>query len=597
TGAAIEAANIRLVGRTADRKGPEYARVVFGEEAARALNMPHEPGLYAVVGLTETIVNLVYAAPGYASMHKMGFELASGETRREDLDLVPAILVQGRVVGPEGRPVAGARVTARRVDLDSQGNEQTPSDRSALQVALAAADGATALPADRAETLTDLEGRYRFENLAKGSVRIQAEALPLAPSEPCDLMLVDGFSDPLDLQLRAAGSLAGLALDGRGRPLSRAWVTLSAVRPTAASSESRQVDHRVSTDRDGRFLFEGLLPGDWHASLERRPTQGSIRMVMVLDKRSEEEPSTPVHVRAGERSEINLSLPAKAVIWGQVSQVDQPVAGARVRILRVDDPSPFGAPETTTDSWGEFRFDDLDGGNWIVEVFFERSAEPTSQTLQVVEGGEARAQITLPSGVIRGRVIDATTGMPVAGARVTAARSRSADEAPRITRRAQALFLTMEGGAPSMMEIGSGTDHVRTNADGHFEFWQVAAGEWTLTASEAGLVKTEKKGVQVKEGRATEGVEISAARGLNLDVILDGFEKSWTMGMVTLHPESDSSSQQQRPTTNGKVTFTGLAPGRYILKVSNLLVESGDAIIKHFSLEGDDPQPVHVRVE
>ncbi|MCE9593679.1 MAG: carboxypeptidase regulatory-like domain-containing protein [Planctomycetes bacterium] len=127
------------------------------------------------------------------------------------------------------------------------------------------------------------------------------------------------------------------------------------------------------------------------------------------------------HCHAGERVVVTL-LPGATVSGRVVRAKDgSAVANAKVQLptrpheLR---PASEGA-EQTTDADGRFRFSDVDEGEYWVQVFPLADAPPDWIEADVKRGAELDLAITVGAGsVVSGRVVDATTGEPIAGAEV-----------------------------------------------------------------------------------------------------------------------------------------------------------------------------------
>ncbi len=152
----------------------------------------------------------------------------------------------GRVVGPDGKPLAGAEVAGLSGVFD----------------------GPRGLPgADFTATLVDparpryLMARHAAENLA-GAVAIKGDG-------------------PIELKLEPAATLTGRLIDADGRPISgaRMGVGYKGDKDIAAPTTSgRAQDERILTNGDGRFRVQGLIAGLkamlW-ASKEGRPLRTS----------------------------------------------------------------------------------------------------------------------------------------------------------------------------------------------------------------------------------------------------------------------------------------------------------------------------------
>ena len=153
---------------------------------------------------------------------------------------------------------------------------------------------------------------------------------------------------------------------------------------------------RCRTDDRGRFRFQ----------VERA-------RVHRLAVRAAGYPPTTLLQRIG-GSEVVVALTRGAAVDGVVRSGGQPVAGAAVRIAVRGEPTELAAGHT--DGSGAFRFVDLPAASVFVQVTSPRFTEEWRQ-LDVVAGEQHHVEIELqPGGTVRGRVVDAETGAPIAGA-------------------------------------------------------------------------------------------------------------------------------------------------------------------------------------
>lgn len=113
---------------------------------------------------------------------------------------------------------------------------------------------------------------------------------------------------------------------------------------------------------------------------------------------------------------VTIELSPGSVLTGVVRCQGEPVVGADVRIALRGESVELAVG--TTDGSGAFRFADLPAADVHVQVRSARFAEKWSH-VQIAAGGSQHVEIDLENGSsLRGRVVDAGTGAPIAGALV-----------------------------------------------------------------------------------------------------------------------------------------------------------------------------------
>jgi hypothetical protein len=288
-----------------------------------------------------------------------------------------------RVEDGDGQPVAGAEVSAP-IPCKEQGF-------------VPGAGGFTAL---RRSAVTDAFGEARLSPPPRpGALLLARTADGRAAQKPLhsdqDLSWVsdgDRFVRILRLSLLRAGAIQGTLAGGPGVRI-HAWGVTDFERGRAAG----RVDHTVTANEAGEFLFEGLAPGLYWMTVEAPPGQ-ELELPRVEDPKpwSSTDLSCPhylpksVKVRPGEVSEVALQLVPSAAVEGLVvSGADRsPVPGARVRAWldpdwcrrapgewRLDhEPDlaalyPMFARQVVTGPDGTYRLDNLvPGERWRIEV-------------------------------------------------------------------------------------------------------------------------------------------------------------------------------------------------------------------------------------
>jgi protocatechuate 3,4-dioxygenase beta subunit len=282
----------------------------------------------------------------------------------------PAVALEGLVKGPDGKPVEGALVIARKT-----GNVEEPLS-----------------------TRTSADGRFRLSLPRKAvgpwDVRVEARGLAhlqLDKAQP---------GSPLSVTLQKGRSVTGTVRDGSdNRPLAGAMVEARAAdgwrfslpwEPSAGAVAAR-------TDRDGRFRLEGLANGLFEVAA-RAPRYGrAVRR----------------NVRPG--ASVDLLLLPGASITGSVTGPDhRPVAGAIVAAQKRGEWGFEQAGTETTDARGRFSLVGIEPGTYVLAVRHPALA-PGVADVTVEPLADAQVDIVLGRGApVLGRLM-ADRDRPVGG--------------------------------------------------------------------------------------------------------------------------------------------------------------------------------------
>lgn len=166
--------------------------------------------------------------------------------------------ISGKVLGPSGTPVAGARVTLTPKDDDSS-VERDPY-------------------ADTPDATTDAQGAFRVEGLYSSRYRVQAESKGHAPSEAADVAGGESVTLRLQPALRVAGHVRV-----QGTPTANVRVQLMRAADTSEVGGTVRSDRtevgEARTDAQGRFQIDDVPGGTYE--LDVGPGWGDRRANIV----------------------------------------------------------------------------------------------------------------------------------------------------------------------------------------------------------------------------------------------------------------------------------------------------------------------------
>jgi len=410
--------------------------------------------------------------------------------------------VAGRVVDRLGRPIAGARVTARaagggaardgggggaavvstsdgdgryllrlgsgaavrvRVEADGfvadelggvvppqAGLELALSRRLALEGMVRAhgqpAGDAEVTIAGASGTRTAKsgpDGAFSFGGLAEG--RYALRAVRDGQAAYLDGVMVatgDAGTGVVTVELQPATTVSGKLRERGGRPIAGGEVTLS-------EADGAPLPRSVTSDNEGNFRFEAVLPGSYvagahadgfypaephplrvgktPATLELRLDPGAIIEGRVVDERAQPVAGADVAIsgEAPDGTPIAVTASSGAAAAATGARVEP---AGELGILRGPVPYPPPVPiaeaapapkQFRTDDKGSFRVTGLPAGRLVVVATHPDFARGASEPMQVAAGAEVRVTVVLSRGVeVRGRVTD-ERGDPIANAELT----------------------------------------------------------------------------------------------------------------------------------------------------------------------------------
>ena len=509
---------LRLEGQVIDAEdhGVAGATVVITSNPARTV-LTEGDGSFAFDGLLARPYTLVArAARGVAG------PITARLTAKSEpivLRLRPASKLTVNVVGSDGKPIAGATVELRGVDVQ------------------------------RAVAKT---GAAIFSPVVPGGYQIAAWADGMAHT--FQRIQIGKGDAQARLVLSTGAAVTGRVVDDQGTGLAGARVRYS-----GASDWTQQASDRhdaAITAGDGSFRFDALPAGSFRflaSHPERAPGSSSL---ITLDGKTQ-------------RDGVVIALEVGAAVSGRVVDGQhQPVAGAQVRIGGSAGPDGgrggrggrrgaggalarmFEPPrQTVSDAAGKFEIRGLPRKSLAAVALHESGA---SQTVEVdATGGDvANVVLTLDvTGTISGSVVD-PDGQPLEGAQVSAFPARGGFGGP--------------GGGfdPSQLRLRGIPEDV-TDSSGRFTLTGLSLGEYRLSAAPAGRTGP-------RRGGARDGVTASTGdTNVKLVVPSDGSVKGKVAFSDGSPPDLFTVSIQQNQQSfignGGAFQLDGIAPGAYQL--------------------------------
>lgn len=311
--------------------------------------------------------------------------------------------------------------------------------------------------------VTDEEGRFKSNTLEDAQYHV--EFVPPEPFVIASRSAKVRHSETFelgDIVMTGGGTIKGRLVKIPGEtPL--AGETIMLIRRDQGRSLGK-----VTTDDDGRFMFDNLV---------------AVPHMLFCAKY---ETSTEVSVRAGETHEATLRV-GSGILRGKVIRRGAPVL-AHVIIMR--DSVNSGA-NVETDAEGKFEFAQLVPGVWSVSIQDSRSPASINDFVEITADEPAERTFEFPSGRIWGRVLDA-------------------DDKPVENADVMARLQTPEGGASDSIPLIRRT---KSGPDGSFEFGELSAGLYAISASLTDRGAAHAPGIEVPEDGDSGEVILKLRRG------------------------------------------------------------------------------------
>ena len=391
-----------------------------------------------------------------------------------DIVLGKDVVIRGRVIDTQGRPVPGTAVSVNTIirGLASKG-----------MLVYMAEQAATIPPPLRAATSDD-EGYFTVSSLDDGIYSLLARHAGYATKSQSDVIVAkERGADMITIVLGDGATVSGRVLDADGKPIAGAQVMAVAGGRRMAMMRSMQRE-MAYTDDAGRYVIDTLSSGEGY------------RFGVVAKGYA---PTYDVSETEVEKAlERNFTLVKGGNLTGVVTDeaTGKPVEGARVAVYvgemgfggRAQPGAKASADVRITDKDGRFTFEAITPGPvssavvqkpGYVSASFSRWPPPGNMWAEVKADETTEVTCALKrGGIVRG-IVKSDAGEPIAGAEVT----------------------LMGTGWAAMGSMWIGTPSAMSGADGSYELVGVNPGTYSLMAYADGFSPPGgEEGVQVEIG-------------------------------------------------------------------------------------------------
>ncbi len=518
--------------------GLERDAARFGRDAAHTAKSGDD-GTFRLPDCATGIVVVEAIAPGKARTRLdrvVAKPQAAGEEPKFEantLYLQPGGRIAGRVVGPEGKPLADAIVTA------------TAADGSLFAM----------VREGRGAQRTDGEGKFVFDGIAAGNkytVRATKEGLAAQDEGPIPVEAGTDRGD-LELKLDAGASLAFRLVTAQDAPVKDVGARLQPQgggRRRGLAFAANEVDRdKIAPLGDGKFVIKALDAGTFDLTLQPPDFADVTR--------------EGVKLKSGETTDLGtMRVKESKSIAGRISDTSgQPVANASISALWLDGDGRFSR-EASSGSDGRFRLAGL--GDQPLRNLSVRATGYADASREGAMPGDTAVDFTLEkTGSVVGRVLLQGGAVPAAFRVQAFPEAKEKQERPG--------FRIVIGNRPD-------EDQVFTDPSGNFRLDGVEPGVVTISATADGKAPTRKSGLKVVSDQVVDvgTITLEDGRALRGRVVAAKDDAPLPGATVSVSPPQGFMMSSGRNTTaglaisglDGRFEIVGLEPRTYAVDAS-----------------------------
>jgi protocatechuate 3,4-dioxygenase beta subunit len=578
TGRGIETLNVQAGFRwpmPLFEEGQPKQKTHFDEGRVRFPSLPQ--------GGADDLAQVRIESAGYETYERKDLRVARGvDNDLGTIRLRHAALVHVTVLeASTGAPIQGAKVSLNQIDPSG-------SQRGTMFSIDIGGDGEESIMGSGAAQrgVTDKEGKVAVSSLPgkRATLTVRQPQHATWKSAPIDLPVTGDHDETV--KLLAGGSVLVRVQDSAGKPVAGLSVDHRNPEDDGGMTFAGMAGDTI-TDGEGQVAFSHLAAGK-HLFRVRTNSGGPMmlgggavihraRLAGGGDVEESDKGWTAVDVAEGGSASVTLQAPVTGTLTGRVRESGKALAGATVRAKPASDDGPDfsfldNGSGATTSASGEYSIDGLAAGDYTVTITHPSRAMSWKGNTSVREG-QNRFDVDLPLAVVEGRVTG-EDGKPMANVKVRAERSRGEG------REIQMLSIVAgSDGESYSIGDGVGAPPAVTDADGRYKLRGVAPDvALQVVASAPGAQTTRSEPVTLAADQTRSGVDLVLKMGATVEVVTrrpDGTKASGCI--VHARPVGDDGAEPktQFVGSTGRVTFTGLQPGRWRFTCNQAGIDSG----------------------
>ncbi|GEM_PF-2120947 len=543
------------------------------------------PGAFRITGAGAEGTDLMVHAAGYGQALVTAGPVAPGAIVAVEILLDRSLVFSGFVIDDHGDPIAGAHV------------QMAPRSGPAMK---------TGTVGHR----TGIDGRYAID-AAPGEWIVWVNADRHVGAQTEQRVILEQQTDaPYVVQLTGERLVEGTVTNAEGRHVPGATVlALSVPRreepaagrwrglPISLTSKARDLKGaRLATaDEMGHYRFLKLTSGRQvllavAASVDPSGYGG-------LDSLPDDLPRGAVDLWLDEQElgQVDLQLMEGAVIYGTVTSSGTPFSGAQVRVVSTPDSAQRWqvVATTTTDQDGGYRLAGMLPGPAML-VVNAPDGLVNVRSITLVDGAADQLAVDLAGAMIRGRVVDADNGEPLAGAAVQINGGRApGDRYPSLGALSQDTLGRLRNEALGPYWV----DRV-TNAAGEFAAQHLPLGRADCFASASGYLSTGGVGVTLEESDEPHEVTITMRRAAIIDGTLTaGPDVSVDDFVVHLHDRHTGVRLDSVRPEAGHWSFDPVDVGSYVLRVFTSGADGVEVASRTLQVARGDAKQVEIELD